>query len=73
LSNNSTVEWNDIIRYYFSSYTDLNKSNPILSRTYKTLIIEKFGQTKEIKIDITPCGQNLSLLGKKIEVIKNNA
>ncbi|MDE5422757.1 hypothetical protein L3073_11110 [Ancylomarina sp. DW003] len=70
LHNSSVIKWKDVIRYYFSSFIDVNNNNPLLSRTTQTLIIEKFGKAKNIRIDITPCGQNLSLLGKKIEVIK---
>jgi hypothetical protein len=66
------IEWENIIRYYFESFKDENKSNPLLTKTYKTLIIEVFGEAKEIRVDITGCGGNMYKLGKKIEKLKKN-
>jgi hypothetical protein len=70
---NQYVEWDNMIRYYFRSFTDVNNTAPILTKTSKTLIIEVYGKSENIQVDITGCGGNLSKLGNKIEIIKNYA
>jgi hypothetical protein len=64
------IPWDNIIRFYFSSFS--KKDSDLLSlRTLNKMHIETFGNSEDIRINISACSQNLIKLGKKIQVIKN--